>query len=40
MADVTTAAFLSIHNMCAWMIDAFGAEELRKASCRGWPHGR
>ena len=29
--DVATAAFLSIHNMCAWMIDRFGAEELRKA---------
>ena len=27
----TTAAFLSIHNMCAWMIDAFGTEEQRKA---------
>jgi alkylation response protein AidB-like acyl-CoA dehydrogenase len=26
----TTAAFLSIHNMCAWMIDAFGTEEQRK----------
>ncbi|HEY9305364.1 MAG TPA: acyl-CoA dehydrogenase family protein [Mycobacterium sp.] len=31
MADPTTAAFLSIHNMCAWMIDAFGTEEQRKA---------
>jgi alkylation response protein AidB-like acyl-CoA dehydrogenase len=29
--DVATAAFLSIHNMCAWMIDRFGSEELRKA---------
>lgn len=28
--DVTTAAFLSIHNMASWMIDRFGAEELRK----------
>lgn len=28
--DVTTAAFLSIHNMAAWMIDRFGADELRK----------
>ncbi len=27
---VATAAFLSIHNMCAWMIDAFGAEEQRR----------
>src|ERR1700734_803690 len=30
MADPTTAAFLSIHNMCAWMIDAFGTAEQRK----------
>ena len=28
--DVTTAAFLSIHNMAAWMIDRFGSEELRR----------
>jgi alkylation response protein AidB-like acyl-CoA dehydrogenase len=28
--DVATAAFLSIHNMCAWMIDRFGAEPLRR----------
>ncbi len=27
--DVTTAAFLSIHNMAGWMIDRFGADELR-----------
>lgn len=27
---VSTAAFLSIHNMAAWMIDAFGAEALRR----------
>ena len=26
---VATAAFLSIHNMCAWMIDSFGSEEQR-----------
>ncbi|WP_397417586.1 acyl-CoA dehydrogenase family protein [Phenylobacterium sp.] len=26
---VTTAAFLSIHNMAAWMIDRFGSEDLR-----------
>jgi alkylation response protein AidB-like acyl-CoA dehydrogenase len=32
MADPTTAAFLSIHNMCSWMIDAFGTDEQRK----GW----
>ncbi len=30
IADPTTAAFLSIHNMCAWMIDTFGTEEQRK----------
>ncbi|EUA52656.1 acyl-CoA dehydrogenase, N-terminal domain protein [Mycobacterium xenopi 3993] len=29
--DPTTAAFLSIHNMCAWMIDSFGTPEQRKA---------
>jgi hypothetical protein len=28
--DVSTAAFLSIHNMASWMIDAFGAEGLRR----------
>jgi alkylation response protein AidB-like acyl-CoA dehydrogenase len=27
--DVSTTAFLSIHNMAAWMIDAFGAPALR-----------
>ncbi|MEO7027492.1 MAG: acyl-CoA dehydrogenase family protein [Caulobacteraceae bacterium] len=27
--DVTTAAFLSIHNMASWMIDAFGAPPVR-----------
>jgi alkylation response protein AidB-like acyl-CoA dehydrogenase len=26
----TTAAFLSIHNMAAWMIDRFGSEELKR----------
>lgn len=30
IADPTTAAFLSIHNMCAWMIDTFGTVEQRK----------
>jgi alkylation response protein AidB-like acyl-CoA dehydrogenase len=30
IADPTTAAFLSIHNMCAWMIDTFGTAEQRK----------
>ena len=28
--DVSTAAFLSIHNMAAWMIDRFGSEDLRQ----------
>jgi hypothetical protein len=27
---VSTAAFLSIHNMCAWMIDSFGDEAQRQ----------
>lgn len=27
---IATAAFVSIHNMCSWMIDAFGAEEQRR----------
>ena len=31
IADPTTAAFLSIHNMCAWMIDTFGTAEQRKS---------
>ena len=26
---IATAAFLSIHNMCTWMIDTFGSDELR-----------
>jgi alkylation response protein AidB-like acyl-CoA dehydrogenase len=29
-ADVSTAAFLSIHNMAAWMIDRFGDDDLRR----------
>ncbi|MEZ6011863.1 MAG: acyl-CoA dehydrogenase family protein [Hyphomonas sp.] len=29
--DVSTAAFLSIHNMASWMIDTFGSEAQRKA---------
>ncbi|MCW2688670.1 MAG: acyl-CoA dehydrogenase domain protein [Mycobacterium sp.] len=29
-ADPAVAAFLSIHNMCAWMIDTFGTQEQRK----------
>jgi alkylation response protein AidB-like acyl-CoA dehydrogenase len=28
--DVTTAAFLSIHNMVGWMIDRFGSDQLRR----------
>lgn len=28
-ADPTVAAFLSIHNMCAWMVDSFGDDEQR-----------
>ncbi|MCK0173653.1 acyl-CoA dehydrogenase family protein [Mycolicibacterium sp. F2034L] len=28
-ADPTIAAFLSIHNMCAWMVDVYGSEEQR-----------
>jgi alkylation response protein AidB-like acyl-CoA dehydrogenase len=28
--DVSTAAFISIHNMASWMIDRFGADELRR----------
>ncbi|MDX2274022.1 MAG: acyl-CoA dehydrogenase family protein [Hyphomonadaceae bacterium] len=27
---VSTAAFLSIHNMCAWMIDSFASDEQRQ----------
>jgi alkylation response protein AidB-like acyl-CoA dehydrogenase len=27
---IATAAFMSIHNMCSWMIDAFGGEEQRR----------
>ena len=27
--DVAMAAYLSIHNMCAWMIDRFGSDEQR-----------
>src|SRR3954462_8437508 len=29
-ADPTISAFLSIHNMCAWMVDTFVTEEQRK----------
>jgi alkylation response protein AidB-like acyl-CoA dehydrogenase len=30
-ADPAIAAYLSIHNMCAWMIDSYGTAEQRKA---------
>ena len=30
-ADPSVAAFISIHNMCAWMIDTFGTDDQRKA---------
>jgi alkylation response protein AidB-like acyl-CoA dehydrogenase len=30
-ADPAVAAFLSIHNMCAWMIDTYGTREQRKS---------
>lgn len=30
MADPSTTAYISIHNMCAWMIDEFGTNELRE----------
>ena len=30
IADPTIAAFISIHNMCAWMIDTYGTAEQRK----------
>src|ERR1700728_1236570 len=30
MACPTIAAFLSIHNMCGWMIDTYGTDEQRK----------
>ncbi|EGT49466.1 hypothetical protein CAEBREN_13538 [Caenorhabditis brenneri] len=29
MGCVSTAAYISIHNMCAWMVDTFGSEELK-----------
>ncbi|GAB4516879.1 MAG: isobutyryl-CoA dehydrogenase [Amphiplicatus sp.] len=28
-----TAAYISIHNMCCWMIDRFGSDALRKKYC-------
>ena len=30
-ADPVVASFLSIHNMCAWMIDVYGTQEQRQA---------
>ncbi|XP_030599972.1 isobutyryl-CoA dehydrogenase, mitochondrial isoform X1 [Archocentrus centrarchus] len=30
---VSTTAYISIHNMCAWMIDSFGNEEQREKFC-------
>jgi len=30
-ADPTIAAFVSIHNMCSWMIDTYGTREQRRA---------
>ncbi|XP_053547487.1 isobutyryl-CoA dehydrogenase, mitochondrial [Bombina bombina] len=30
---VSTTAYMSIHNMCVWMIDKFGNEELRHRLC-------
>ena len=32
-ACVSTAAYLTIHNMASWMIDRFGDEAQRGASC-------
>jgi alkylation response protein AidB-like acyl-CoA dehydrogenase len=31
MGCPTVAAYISIHNMCAWMIDRYGSDEQRKA---------
>lgn len=30
-ADPTVAAFMSIHNMCTWMVDTYGTPEQRKS---------
>ena len=30
MADPSTTAYISIHNMCVWMIDAFGTKETKQ----------
>ncbi|MGI9164724.1 MAG: acyl-CoA dehydrogenase family protein, partial [Mycobacterium sp.] len=31
IADPAISAFISIHNMCAWMIDTYGTSEQRKS---------
>lgn len=31
IADPVIAAYLSIHNMCSWMIDSYGTEDQRKS---------
>lgn len=31
IADPVIAAYLSIHNMCAWMVDTYGTEDQRKS---------
>jgi len=31
MACPSVASFISIHNMCAWMVDTFGTDDLRQA---------
>src|SRR4029079_1091701 len=36
-ADPTIASFVSIHNMCAWMIDSYGTHEHRKTQQRRPP---
>jgi alkylation response protein AidB-like acyl-CoA dehydrogenase len=30
MGDIPVAAYISIHNMCSWMIDRFASEEMRQ----------
>ncbi|KNE58441.1 hypothetical protein AMAG_04012 [Allomyces macrogynus ATCC 38327] len=27
--DISTTAYITIHNMCAWMLDSFGSQELK-----------
>jgi hypothetical protein len=34
--DPSTSAFISIHNMAAWMIDRFGADAVKRNICRRW----